>query len=224
MSAYVRWLVAQKQQWHHPLEEEEAALGFRGWHTRGYLPHFDVPGVIQMINFHLADSLPQNLQHEWAAILRIRDERQRRIQLQQYLDKGYGACELAIPSIARRMEGTLLHDDNRLYTLLAWVIMPNHLHVLVEVWTTPLSNLVHTWKGVSSKYVNRALHRSGHWWQEDYFDRYIRDDEHFHKAVHYIENNPVKAGLVKEPRQWLWGSAKWRPEGFGLQPVKRPGQ
>src|SRR5215831_7658124 len=103
------------------------------------------------------------------------------------------------------MEEILLYDDNRLYRLLAWVIMPNHVHLLVEIWTAPLSKLVQAWKGISSKYVNKILHRSGQWWQQDYFDRYIRDDADFHKAVHYIENNPLKARLIKNPRQWLWG-------------------
>ncbi len=100
--------------------------------------------------------------------------------------------------------------------------MPNHVHVLVEVWTTPLSILLKDWKGMCSHYVNRLLPRSGQWWQEDYFDRRIRDDAHFHKAVHYIENNPVKAGLVPDAKGWRWSSAKWRPAGFGLQPVQRP--
>ncbi len=222
MSAYVRWLVAQKRQWHHPLEPEESSLGFRGWHTRGYLPHFDIPGAQQMLNFRLADALPQERQHEWASLLRIKDERERRIGLEGYCDQGYGACELAVPAVAQRMEKILLQDHDRRCRMLTWVIMPNHVHLLVEVWTTPLSKLIQDWKSVSSHYVKQALQRPGNWWQEDYFDRYIRDDAHFHKAVHYIENNPVKAGLVKEAKAWPWSSAKWRPEGFGLQPVQPP--
>jgi REP element-mobilizing transposase RayT len=120
------------------------------------------------------------------------------------------------------MESLLLHDDNRRCRLLAWVIMPNHVHVLVEIWTTPMGKLVQAWKKISADFVNGRMGRRGQWWQEDYFDRYIRDEAHFQKAVRYIENNPVKAGLVKEPKAWAWSSAKWRPEGFGLQPVRRP--
>ena len=222
MSAYIRWLVAQKRQWHHPPEPRETALGFRGWHTRGYLPHFDVPGVIQMINFRLADAMPQERRHEWEPVLRLKEERQRRIHLEEYLDRGHGACELAIPAVAQQMEDILLHDDDHRCRLLAWVIMPNHVHVLIEVWTTPLSKLLKDWKSISSKFANRLLHRTGQWWQDDYFDRYIRDAAHFHKALHYIENNPVKAGLAHDAKAWLWSSAKWRPEGAGLQPVQPP--
>jgi len=222
MSAYVRWLVAQKREWHHPPEPAEATAGFKGWHTRGYLPHFDVPGVVQFISFRLADSLPQERRHEWDPILLIEDQRDSRTRLEEYLDLGHGACELAIPAIAQRMENILLFDDNRRCRLLAWVIMPNHVHVLVEIWTTPLGKLVQCWKKLVTDFVNARLHRTGQWWQEDYFDRYMRDDAHFQKTVHYIEWNPVKAGLVKEPKEWPWSSAKWRPEGYGLQPVQKP--
>jgi hypothetical protein len=100
MSAYIRWLVAQKREWHHPPDPGEAALGFKGWHTRGYLPHFDAPGVTQMIGLRLADSLPETLRHEWEPILQLKDERERRIRLEEYLDHGRGACELAIPAVA----------------------------------------------------------------------------------------------------------------------------
>ncbi len=222
MSAYIRWLVAQKRQWHHPPDPEEQALGFRGWHTRGYLPHFDAPGVLQMIGFRLADSLPQERRHEWEPLLKIKDERTRRIRLEDYLDQGCGACELAIPAVAEHMEQILLSDDDHRCRLLAWVIMPNHVHVLVEIGTTPMGKLVQCWKKLSADFVNDRLGRRGQWWQADYHDRYIRDEKHFLTAVHYIENNPAKAGLVTDAREWKWGSARWRPEGFGLQPVNRP--
>jgi putative transposase len=222
MSAYIRWLIAQKRQWHHPPDAAEIALGFRGWHTRGYLPHFDAPGIIQMISFHLADSLPQERQQEWKPLMDLEDERTRRIRLEEYLDRGYGRCELAIPVIAQGLENILLRDDGRRCRLLAWVIMPNHVHILVEVWTTPLSKLVQSWKKLATNLVNEHLKRRGQFWQEDYFDRFIRDQDHFQKAVHYIEKNPLKARLVKEPKDWQWSSAKWQPEGLGLQPVQKP--
>lgn len=120
------------------------------------------------------------------------------------------------------MEQILLFDDDRRCLLLAWVIMPNHVHVLVEIGATPMGKLVQCWKKLSADFVNARLGRSGQWWQEDYHDRYIRDEKHFLTAVHYIENNPMKAGLVKDAREWKWSSARWRAEGFGLQPVNRP--
>jgi REP element-mobilizing transposase RayT len=222
MSAYIRWLIAQKRQWHHPSDPKQQQSGFRGWHTRGYLPHFDVPGVTQMIGFRLGDALPLDRQEEWEPIVGLKEERERRVRLEEYFDQGHGACELAVPEVAHCLENALFHGDDRFYRLLAWVIMPNHVHVLVEIWTRPMSQLVKAWKRVATSFVNRHFQREGELWQADYFDRYIRDEAHFHKAVHYIERNPVMAGLVKEPKDWQWGSAKWRPEGFGLEPVQRP--
>ena len=60
--------------------------------------------------------------------------------------------------------------------------------------------------------INRVLGRRGKLWQDDYWDRYIRDEAHYRKVVHYIESNPVKAGLVKTPEQWPFSSARYRDE------------
>ncbi len=95
--------------------------------------------------------------------------------------------------------------------------MPNHVHLLVEMWQTPLSKLLHSWKILTSKRANALLDRCGQLWQEDYRDRYMRDEEHYRKTVRYIENNPVKAGLVKSPEQWRLGSSWWRLRGAEQQ-------
>ena len=88
--------------------------------------------------------------------------------------------------------------------------MPNHMHLLVEMWQTPLSKLLHSWKTLTSKRANALLGCSGQLWQEAYRDRYMRDEAHFRKTVRYIESNPVKGGLVKSPEEWRFGSAWWR--------------
>jgi len=90
----VRELVAGKRRWSSPPKREDAMRGFRGWHERGYLPHRDEPGLTQFITFHPADSFPASLRSEWAALLKIEDDRARRIQLERYLDKGRGNCHL----------------------------------------------------------------------------------------------------------------------------------
>ena len=56
-------------------------------------------------------------------------------------------------------------------------------------------------------------------WEEDYFDQYVRDDDHYRRVVHYIENNPNKAGLVKAPADWPWSSARYRGESGPVVPV-----
>src|SRR5437867_3864944 len=203
-------LIEAKRQWHCQIAPADEAKGFRGWHSRGYLPHFDAPGTQQFLTWRLADSLPLSRRSEWEHLLRIEDERVKQIQLEAYLDKGHGACVLRRGDVAETVERTFLFDDGHRCRLLAWVIMPNHVHLLVEMWQTPLSKLLHSWKILSSKRANALLGRSGQLWQEDYRDRYMRDEEHYWKTVRYIENNPVKAGLVKSPEQWRFSSAWWR--------------
>jgi len=93
--------------------------------------------------------------------------------------------------VAELVEQTLLAEHRQLYALQAWAIMPNHLHVVVDVWKTPLSVLVKKWKGATSRHANRALGRTGQFWQEDYWDTLVRDADHLADAVRYVENNPT---------------------------------
>jgi putative transposase len=209
MKPYIRQLIEAKRQWHHQVSAEDEAKGFRGWHSRGYLAHFDSPGTRQFLTWRLADSLPASRHGEWEHLLLIKDECEKQIRLEAYLDKGHGAWVLKRADVAEVVERTLLFDDGRRCRLLAWVIMPNHVHFLVEMWQTPLNKLIHSWKVLTSKRCNTLLGRSGQLWQKDYRDRYICDEEHYRKTVRYIEMNPVKAGLVKLPEEWRFGSARW---------------
>src|SRR5947209_19772444 len=103
----LRDLIAGKRKWASSLTREEAKAGFKGWHERGYLPHRDEPGLTQMVTFHVADSFPAALRSEWAALLVIEDEIERRKKLQAYLDKGCGECPLRKPEIASLVDETL---------------------------------------------------------------------------------------------------------------------
>ena len=135
-------------------------------------------------------------------------ERQRRIAA--YLDAGHGECWLRDERIAEVMENTLLHFDGERYELLAWVVMPNHVHVLAEMregW--PLAKLVYSWKTWTAKRANEILGRSGTFWFREYHDRYIRDATHLANAKRYIKENAMKAGLCAAREDWRWGNA-WR--------------
>ena len=227
----VRGTVARKRITEGPLEpaeaELEARLGVKGWYTRGYLPHYDKPGTLQMVTFRLADAMPATRRHEWEALLEIEDAREQRTKLEAYLDLGRGQCVLKNPRAAAAVEEVLLCFDGERYRLAAWVIMPNHVHVLVEVWRMPIGELLKSWKGVSARAVNLVLGSSGTLWQREYWDRYIRDEAHYRKARHYIEANPVKAGLARAAEQWACSSAnpKWQWSGpnryYGAQLERR---
>jgi len=83
--------------------------------------------------------------------------------------------------------------------------MPNHVHVLVELSNQhSLGSVVGSWKRFSARMANHLISRSGPFWQDDYWDTYIRDERHFESTVGYIENNPVKSGLVAAAEDWLW--------------------
>src|SRR5262245_15607093 len=187
-----------------PHKEELRAAG---WHTRGYLPHFDGRVVPQFLTLHLADSIPTAVIERWQQQLRYLDQPEERIVMQrrieQYLDMGDGQCYLRQTQVAKMVQDSLLEFDNVRYQLFAWVVMPNHTHSLFtrfEEWE--LEQLMHSHKSYTAHEANRLLERNGQFWMTEYYDRFIRNDEHFRKTVRYIENNPVKAKLCAEPSDW----------------------
>ena len=185
--------------------------GHKGWYSRGYLPHLDAPGLVQAVTFRLADALPNRVLEAWKDTCEDGEVLRR---VAAYLDAGHGSCLLRHARAAAAVEEALLQHDGRRYRLLAWVVMPNHVHALAAMldgW--PLGKIVRAWKGASSRAINRLSGRRGRVWQPGYFDRFIRDEEHLARAVSYIEENPVKAGLVDHPEQWPFSSAARRDEG-----------
>jgi REP element-mobilizing transposase RayT len=177
--------------------------------TRHYLPHLDRPGVIQMITFRLADALPAEAIKRLTDDPLFRPEAARRRQLEHYLDAGYGSCHLSDPTIGHLIETALHHFNMVRYRLFAWVVMPNHVHVVVEPLAGhSLSRIVHSWKSFTAKQANRHLGLTGAFWQVDYFDRAVRDERHLAAAIEYIHDNPVKAGLARRPEDWPHSSAR----------------
>jgi REP element-mobilizing transposase RayT len=211
----VRELIENKRHWSSPLKPEEAKRGFRGWNERGYLPHRDQPGLTQFVTFRLADSLPSSLRSEWEHLLKVEDDRARRAALEAYLDRGRGECLLQRPGIAKLAEDAVRFFHGQRYDLLAWVVMPNHVHVLFKVDATPMAEVLESWKKHTANQANRLLHRHGPFWLADYWDTFMRDQAHELETWEYIENNPVKAGLVLDPKSWAWSSARFR-DGFGV--------
>ena len=214
---HLRQLVREKQNWSEPLSVNDQIKGFHGWHERGYLPHCDKPGLVQFITFRLADSLPASRRSEWEHLLGCTHQgaqsialREQRLQLETFLDCGHGECHLRNPQIAKLVEQAMRFHHQKRFALLAWVVMPNHVHVLVEIWETPLSKVLQNWKSITAVAANKLLERQGVFWQPEYWDRFMRTEEQARKAIRYIENNPVKAKLCLTPEEWLFGSARFR--------------
>ena len=128
--------------------------------------------------------------------------------LDKYEDAGYGSCVLKNDNVAKIVHDAIFFYHGKKYNVISWCIMPNHVHVLIEVMKNiSLSSILHSWRSFSSNEINKVLNRSGRLWMPEYFDRFIRDNDHFNNVVDYIHNNPVKAGLVKEATEYKWSSA-----------------
>ncbi len=198
----------------------------KGIHHRGFLPHWDFADSVQAITFRLADSLPGNVVNEWRrelqSLLNSTDSQisknaqadlHRRIAL--YEDAGHGSCLLGKPAHAAIVQAAFIEGHGSTYKLIAWCIMPNHVHVLLRmIDDTPLGNIIKKLKASSAIEINRLLGRTGPLWMPDYHDRYIRDMDHLHNSQSYIRNNPVKAGLCEKPEAWPFSSAgiNWTAE------------
>ena len=184
----------------------------RGIHSRGYLPHWDFAKSVQAITFRLADSVPTEVILGWKRKLASeidpkRREQQLHLQIAKYEDAGNGQQLLADPGCATIVQNQLQSDHGASYKLIAWVIMPNHVHVLIRLLGgISLSRIVQKWKGASAVDINRHSARRGTVWAPDYYDRYIRDGNHLYDSITYIHHNPVKAGLCESPEQWPFSS------------------
>lgn len=191
-----------------PFSEDLRAAG---WHSRGYLPHFEGGEVAQFVTFWLKDSLPQSVAERWRRELTREDDAVLRRRVEAYLDGGYGSSSLKLPEVASVVQDALLYHDGARYRLAAWAVMPNHVHLLA----TPcdghtLSDIMHSIKSYTASGANKLLGLRGAFWMEDYFDRYIRNSAHYERTILYVENNPVKAKLCRTPEEWPFSSARFR--------------
>ncbi|MGB7208542.1 MAG: AMP-binding protein, partial [Pyrinomonadaceae bacterium] len=183
----------------------------KGWSRGGRLPHFDGE-VTQFITFRLADSLPKpvlerlKLQLEHNKLSDDLEEYRQRVE--DYLDSGAGECILRDPLLARAVQSTLLNEHGSSCELKAWVVMPNHAHLLLRLLPGhEMSGFMKRIKGVSARKINEIRGTTGPVWQPDYFDRYIRDGRHYARVLSYIEKNPVIAKICRAAEEYEFGSA-----------------
>jgi putative transposase len=187
-----------------------------GWYSRGYLPHFDEPGLVQSLTFRLHDSMPQSVLERYREQMESGElsDFERHEKIESYLDAGHGACWLRRPEVARIVENAMFHGDGKRYRLISWCIMPNHVHALIELAEKgTLRGILHSWKSFTAQMANRHLQRRGVFWQREFHDRFMRDEKHLEAVRSYIEYNPVAAGLVSEARDWTCSSARRRGDG-----------
>ncbi len=163
----------------------------KGYYQRAGLPHCDIPGAPVHVTFRAGDSVPLEVIRGWQYELQHRPQaesaRVLRRRVDKYLDKGVGSCPLRLESSARLVETALLHFNREKYDLHAWVVMPNHVHVLLTpAEGHPLYRTVQSWKSFTS----RRFGGQGQLWQPDFFDRQIRSEHHMARTMMYIEFQP----------------------------------
>lgn len=190
------------------------------------LPHWRRDGGTYAVTFRLADSLPQEVLSQWKKereqiitraelmnrplthieLQRLDDLHSQRVE--DWLNKGYGSCMLQDARIATIVRDAMLHFDGERYDLLAWCVMPNHVHAVVRTYPgQELSMILLSWKGFSGKKAREILGSvgQGEFWQKEPYDHLIRDAQDLTKQIAYVLGNPQAAGL----KDWPWlGAAK----------------
>ncbi len=168
------------------------------------LPHLKAEGGIYFVTFRLADSLPQTALEE----LREIPPEARSKKIEHYLDAGHGECALSKPEIALMLVHALKTFDGERYVLHDWVVMPNHVHLVIEPrGAHSLSDILHSLKSYTATEANRILGRDGAFWQGESYDRLLRNQDEFDRCVQYVQQNPVKANLAAAPDQYAYGRA-----------------
>lgn len=202
---------------------------------RRNLPHWQPDGKSIFITWRLCGSLPASLPKK-TSLPRIGRATRKRganeqspgkefLRLDSFLDSAKsGPLWLSDPKIAACAEYTILHGaELGRYDLHAYVVMPNHVHVLLQP-RSPLAKITNAVKGIAARDANVILHRAGRlFWQDESFDHWIRNSAEFERIRHYIEWNPVRAGLVARPGDWKWssaGSPSFKREGMPLSTEK----
>ena len=224
---------------------------------RRHLPHWQPPGATIFLTWRLYGSLPKSVLSRLdeerrllrqqllrtAELLADREMRHAK-QLFALTDKLLAQAEhgphwLRDPRLTQLVVDALFFHADRLYTLLAFVVMSNHVHVLLrplpstsapdtdEVCYVPLARITQSLKGYTARECNRLLQRTGQrFWQDESYDHWVRNGAELERIVAYIESDPVRSSLVETPEAWRYSSAwerqfgRWRQ---GHREIRLPG-
>jgi REP element-mobilizing transposase RayT len=177
--------------------------------TGGDLPHWEQGSVWYFVTFRLADALPR------AVVDEMKEERERwkrthdlknlsRDELAEYhrlfseryenlLNAGSGSCVLRDPKNADIVNGALRFFEGQRYILDDYVVMPNHVHILVKPLTGHgLADILHSWKSFTANRINRQMGREGQFWQHESYDHIVRNESAMQAIRRYIRENPKK--------------------------------
>lgn len=194
---------------------------------RRKLPHIHPQDNPLFITFNLVDSIPPAVVAELNAQrereLRTAKNPAERYNIQKkyfgHYDEWLDRCQhghdwLKEETVAQIVAEEIRKEDARQYELYAYCIMSNHVHFLIHSLiekfppsdgvsaVSPVAEIMRLLKGRTARYCNLALNRAGKFWQHEYYDHYVRDEKEMERIILYILNNPVKAGLANEWKDW----------------------
>lgn len=159
-------------------------------YRRRKLPHYQYAGAVMFITVNVWRYPPSHnlLQHAISAKRR--------------------SC-LILPGIPDIILEEIRRNHGRLYTAHSSILMPDHIHMLIEPCVKdesviPISRIMHQFKRVTAWRINRNLGFKGQFWQQEWYDRCIRNDREYAHVLSYMRMNPVRAGLVEDPTEWRW--------------------
>ncbi len=174
--------------------------------TANHLPHWHQDETLCFITWRMGDSLPKSKLDAWAAKRKAwlqahpkpwtEDQQQEHHEffhrtIDQWLDAGAGSCILAQSRCRHIVTEALFHRDGQQFTLIAFVIMPNHVHLLIKLdHSEQLPKIMQSLKRHTARQINLLLGREGKFWQADYYDTLIRSPQHLAHVRRYLHNNP----------------------------------
>lgn len=195
---------------------------------RRHLPHYQPAGATLFVTIRLARSLPYHVIGRLAAEARqfmtvlntVDGSAERAAFIYREYRRAFGRWDTALDksmtgpawlrqgSIAAIVAESLHWRHGRVYVLLAYCIMPNHVHLVIRVLPDqrgvprPLESILHSLKRFTAGKANQLLGRQGAFWQRESYDHVIRDAGELERIIAYVRNNPVKAGLVDQWQEW----------------------
>ncbi len=199
---------------------------------RRNLPHWTPKGGTFFVTYCLADAVPQAMLEKMAEefVMQVNQLKKEpnftpsmlndlhKKQFAKYdecLNKGYGEQHLKKPEIAEIVKKSLHYFDNTRLELISYCIMSNHVHVMFRLFEKDelnkpitLSKIMHSIKSFSGSEINYKLKRKGTLWLAESYDHWVRNKNSWSRIVDYILDNPVKAGLIEDRKDWKWNYIK----------------
>lgn len=209
-------------------------LDYREFYRRN-LPHIQPRGATFLVNFRLAGSLPKAVVEQLCAeadqlekrLSAIKDPRERYLLRDKEQRKLFGKWDDALHKsqmgpfwlkderIAQIVADSILYLDGKWFDVLAYCIMPNHVHLVLvpyefsDTADYSLTKIMHNIKRNSANHANKILGRTGAFWQHESYDHFARDEKELERIIKYVLYNPVKAGLTDDWTKWQWVYCKY---------------